>query len=367
MTPRGRRSHLRGSYAGLAHYSRRRVPARSSGSRRWSCSPCTQFAHDHHFLRKKGLQATTGGTTSVGYFAHRITEYASTGVSTGQQVHRVQGRWCKTRSIAAGIEVILDVVYNHTAEGNHLGPLSFRGIDNATPTTAWIRTTQPVLSTTPGPATASTCVHPHVAAADHGFAALLGDRDARRRFPLRPRLRPWPESCTTSTGSRRSSTSSTRTRCSRRSSSSPSPGTSARAATRSATSLRPVEPSGTASTATLVRDFWRGSDRRSASSASASPAAATCMGQRPPPEALRSINFVTCPRRLHLRDLVSYNQKHNEANLEDNRDGTQTHNRSRGTAASRGPPTIRRSISAPPQRSAQHDGWRPCCSRRACR
>ena len=58
---------------------------------------------------------------------------------------------------AAGIEVILDVVYNHTAEGNHMGPtLSMRGIDNAAyyrlveddPATTW---------TTPAPATRSTC------------------------------------------------------------------------------------------------------------------------------------------------------------------------------------------------------------------
>ena len=56
----------------------------------------------------------------------------------------------------AGIEVILDVVYNHTAEGNHLGPtLSFRGIDNA----AYYRLTEPDRSyyrTPPAPATAST-------------------------------------------------------------------------------------------------------------------------------------------------------------------------------------------------------------------
>ena len=57
---------------------------------------------------------------------------------------------------AAGIEVILDVVYNHTAEGNHLGPtLSFKGIDNPA-TTGWSRTTSATTWTTPAPATAST-------------------------------------------------------------------------------------------------------------------------------------------------------------------------------------------------------------------
>ena len=58
----------------------------------------------------------------------------------------------------AGIEVILDVVYNHTAEGNHLGPtLSFRGIDNP----AYYRLVDgdraATTTTPPAPATASTC------------------------------------------------------------------------------------------------------------------------------------------------------------------------------------------------------------------
>ena len=61
---------------------------------------------------------------------------------------------------AAGIEVILDVVYNHTAEGNHFGPtFSFKGLDN----TAYYRlgeTTAPSTSTTPARATASTCATP---------------------------------------------------------------------------------------------------------------------------------------------------------------------------------------------------------------
>ena len=57
---------------------------------------------------------------------------------------------------------------------------------------------------------------PALAAADHGLAALLGDRDARRRLPLRPRRRPWPASSTTSTGCPRSSSSCSRTRSSAR-------------------------------------------------------------------------------------------------------------------------------------------------------
>ena len=57
---------------------------------------------------------------------------------------------------------------------------------------------------------------PERAAADHGLAALLGDRLPRRRVPLRSGVAPWPASCTTSTACPRSSTSSIRTRCCRR-------------------------------------------------------------------------------------------------------------------------------------------------------
>ena len=93
---------------------------------------------------------------------------------------------------AAGIEVILDVVYNHTAEGNHLGPtLSFKGIDNA----AYYRLVeddQRYYMDYTGTGNSLNVRHPHSRAADHGLAALLGHRDARRRLPLRPRRDPGP-------------------------------------------------------------------------------------------------------------------------------------------------------------------------------
>ncbi len=93
---------------------------------------------------------------------------------------------------AAGIEVILDVVYNHTAEGNHLGPtLSFRGIDNAGVLPP--RRRRPaVLHGLHRHRELPQRAAPALAAADHGLAALLGDRDARRRLPLRPRRHPGP-------------------------------------------------------------------------------------------------------------------------------------------------------------------------------
>ena len=72
------------------------------------------------------------GYSSIGYLApHAAVRRHRTPRRAGA---RVQGRWSR-RCTAPGIEVILDVVYNHTAEGNHLGPmLSFKGIDNP-PTT----------------------------------------------------------------------------------------------------------------------------------------------------------------------------------------------------------------------------------------
>src|SRR5438876_311995 len=67
------------------------------------------------------------GYNTIGFFAPEA-KYSSSGVM-GEQVSEFKGM---VRNLhAAGIEVILDVVYNHTAEGNHLGPtLSFRGVDN---------------------------------------------------------------------------------------------------------------------------------------------------------------------------------------------------------------------------------------------
>ena len=93
---------------------------------------------------------------------------------------------------AAGIEVILDVVYNHTAEGNHLGPtLSFRGIDNAAYYRLVDETPQYYMDYT-GTGNSLNVRQPALAAAADGLAALLGARDARRRLPVRPGRHPGP-------------------------------------------------------------------------------------------------------------------------------------------------------------------------------
>src|SRR5204862_8175456 len=88
--------------------------------------PVHQFVNDSH-LKEKGL-GNYWGYNTIGFFAPHNTYSAS--VHRGQQVQEFK---TMVRALhQAGIEVILDVVYNHTAEGNHLGPtLAFRGIDNA--------------------------------------------------------------------------------------------------------------------------------------------------------------------------------------------------------------------------------------------
>ncbi|GHK04505.1 glycogen operon protein GlgX homolog [Streptomyces sp. Y2F8-2] len=115
---------LRGTYAGLAH------PAAIEhlvklGVTAVELLPVHQFAHEDHLLRR-GLR-NYWGYNSIGYFAPHAA-YASTGTA-GQQVGEFK-RMVKALH-AAGIEVILDVVYNHTAEAGELGPtLSLKGIDN---------------------------------------------------------------------------------------------------------------------------------------------------------------------------------------------------------------------------------------------
>lgn len=87
--------------------------------------PIHQFVNDP-FLQEKGLNNYWGYNT-IGFFAPH-NAYSSQG-QRGEQVNEFRAMVKEFH--AAGIEVILDVVYNHTAEGNHMGPtLSFKGIDN---------------------------------------------------------------------------------------------------------------------------------------------------------------------------------------------------------------------------------------------
>ncbi len=115
---------LRGTYAGLAH------PAaiehlRKLGITAVELLPIHQFVDEKHLV-DRGMR-NYWGYNSIGFFAPH-NRYSSGG-DTGEQV--AEFRQMVRALHQAGIEVILDVVYNHTAEGNHLGPtLSFKGIDN---------------------------------------------------------------------------------------------------------------------------------------------------------------------------------------------------------------------------------------------
>lgn len=115
---------IRGTYAGLAH------PAiighlKALGVTAIELLPVHQFINDST-LQHKGL-ANYWGYNTIGFFAPQNT-YSANG-TRGQQVQEFKS--LVKAMHAADIEVILDVVYNHTAEGNHMGPtLSFRGIDN---------------------------------------------------------------------------------------------------------------------------------------------------------------------------------------------------------------------------------------------
>jgi glycogen operon protein len=115
----------RGTYTGLTH------PALLDYFHRLGVTalellPVHQFLDEHHLVQA-GL-TNYWGYSSLGFFAPEA-RYASTGV-VGQQV--VEFKTMVHTLHRAGLEVLLDVVYNHTGEGDHLGPtLCFRGIDNA--------------------------------------------------------------------------------------------------------------------------------------------------------------------------------------------------------------------------------------------
>ncbi|WP_454062604.1 glycogen debranching protein GlgX [Candidatus Nitrospira salsa] len=116
---------LRGTYAGLASPPMIEY-FQSLGVTAVELLPIHHFVNDN-FLQERGL-TNYWGYNSIGFFAPDIRYSAYQDL--GRKVYEFK-TMVKTLH-SAGIEVILDVVYNHTGEGNHLGPtLSFRGIDNA--------------------------------------------------------------------------------------------------------------------------------------------------------------------------------------------------------------------------------------------
>ena len=116
---------LRGTYAGVAHPAIIRY-LKDLGITAVELMPVHAFIDEKHLL-DRGLR-NYWGYSSIGFFAPD-SRYRS-GSALGSEVNEFKSMVKALHR--AGIEVILDVVYNHTGEGNHLGPtLSFKGIDNA--------------------------------------------------------------------------------------------------------------------------------------------------------------------------------------------------------------------------------------------
>lgn len=307
---------LKGTYKGMGH------PAtitylKELGVTAVELMPVHHFVTDKHLL-DKGLTNYWGYNT-IGYFAPDV-RYAATGVC-GEQVREFKEMVKALHK--AGIEVILDVVYNHTGEGNHLGPtLSFRGIDNA----AYYRLTEDKRYYMDYTGTGNTLnarlpsvlrlimdslrywiLDMHVDGFRFDLAATLArelhevDRlsaffDIIHQDPVISQVKliaePWdigeggyqvgkfPAGWAEWNGKYRDS----------------------------------------------IRDYWRGADSTLAEFASRFTGSADLYKEeyrRP----TSSINFITAHDGFTLADLVSYNEKHNDANGENNQDG-ENHNRS---------------------------------------
>ena len=308
---------LRGTYAGLTH------PAALAHLRRLGVTavelmPVHQFVHDAHLV-ERGL-LNYWGYNSIGYLAPHH-EYASRR-QPGQAVQEFK-QMVKTLH-EAGIEVILDVVYNHTAEGNHLGPmLSFRGIDNAAYYRLVPEQRRYYMDYT-GTGNSLNMRHPHVlqlimdslrywvqemhvdgfrfdlaatlARELHDVDRLSAFFDLIQQDPVVRQVKLIAEPWDVGAGGYQVG------------------------------NFPPLWSEWNGKYRDTVRDYWRSEDQALPEFAyrfTGSSDLYEATGRRPS----ASINFVTAHDGFTLRDLVSYNEKHNAANGEDNRDG-ENHNRS---------------------------------------
>ncbi len=308
---------LRGTYAGLAH------PAvtehlTSLGVTAIELMPVHQYVQDG-VLIDRGLSNYWGYNT-IGFFAPHHA-YAAHG-TRGQQV--TEFKEMVKALHAAGLEVILDVVYNHTAEGNQKGPtLSFRGIDNA----SYYRLVDGDWShyyDTTGTGNSLLMRHPyvlqlimdslrywvtemHVDGFRFDLAATLArqfhevDRlsaffDLIQQDPVISRVKLIAEPWDVGEGGYQVG------------------------------NFPPLWSEWNGKYRDAVRDFWRAEPHSLGEFASRLTGSSDLYAHtRRRPRA--SVNFVTAHDGFTLRDLVSYNHKHNQANGEDNRDG-ESHNRS---------------------------------------
>ncbi|BFO16566.1 glycogen debranching protein GlgX [Streptomyces sp. KM77-8] len=307
---------LRGTYAGLAH------PAvidhlTELGVTALELMPVHQFVNDHRLV-DMGLSNYWGYNT-IGFFAPH-NAYASWG-DRGQQV--LEFKSAVKALHEAGIEVILDVVYNHTAEGNHMGPtLSLKGLDNP----SYYRLTDDprYYMDTTGTGNSLLMRSPHVlqmimdslrywvlemhvdgfrfdlaatlARQFHEVDRLSSFFDLVQQDPVVSQVKLIAEPWDVGEGGYQVG------------------------------NFPPLWTEWNGKYRDTVRDLWRGEPRTLAEFASRLTGSSDLYqndGRRP----LASINFVTCHDGFTLHDLVSYDDKHNAANGEDNRDG-ESHNRS---------------------------------------
>jgi isoamylase len=303
----------RGTYAGLAH------PAVIEhlvdlGVTAIELMPVHQFVSDG-FLTDRGLSNYWGYNT-IGFFAPH-NAYSAAG-QLGEQVPEFRSM---VRALhEAGLEVILDVVYNHTAEGNHLGPtLCFRGIDNS----AYYRLTDaPDRShyfDTTGTGNSLLMSSPHVlqlimdslrywvldmhvdgfrfdlaaalARQFHEVDRLSAFFDLVQQDPIVSQVKLIAEPWDVGDGGYQVG------------------------------NFPPLWTEWNGKYRDEVRDFWRGEHAALPEFASRLTGSADLYDSdsRHP---IASVNFVTCHDGFTLADLVSYDRKHNEANGEDNRDGS---------------------------------------------
>jgi isoamylase len=309
---------LRGTYAGLAS------PAaidhlRSLGVTAVELLPVHQFVADRHLV-EQGL-TNYWGYNSIAYFAPDV-RYASADGTLGEQVAEFKAM---VKSLhAAGLEVILDVVYNHTAEGNHLGPtLCFRGIDNASYYRLVGDNPRYYMDYT-GCGNTLNMMHPrslqlimdslrywilemHVDGFRFDLAAALArelhevDRlgaffDIIHQDPVISQVKLIAEPWDIGEGGYQVG------------------------------NFPPGWAEWNGKYRDTMRDYWRSEDQTLGEFAfrlTGSPDLYEAGGRRPH----ASVNFITAHDGFTLNDLVSYNEKHNEANGENNEDG-ESHNRS---------------------------------------
>lgn len=313
---------IRGTYAGIAHPVSIKY-LQELGITAIELMPVHHFINDRTLV-EKGLNNYWGYNT-IGFFAPDV-RYCSSGV-LGDQVYEFKNMVKELHK--AGIEVILDVVYNHTAEGNQLGPtLSFRGIDNAsyyrlieddkrfymdyTGTGNTLNPMMPNVLRLIMDSLRYWILEMHVDGFRFDLAATLARElhevnrlsaffDIIHQDPVISQVKLIAEPWDVGEGGYQVG------------------------------KFPPGWAEWNGKYRDCIRDYWRGADSMLAEFAerfTGSPDLYQDDYRRP----TASINFVTAHDGFTLNDLVSYNEKHNEANGEDNNDGD-GHNRSWNSGA----------------------------------